>query len=138
MVPVLQSWCPKVDVSVSQLFIPMSYASILGGTCTLIGTSTNLVVEGQVKARYEDVTLTLFELGKVGVPVALAGLTYIMIFSRHLLPGTKTGTKTSGANPEDFMIGALVLSGEQHLVSIPPMLHDGTQFSTIIIHKWAR
>ena len=51
-----------------------------------------------------------------GVPVALAGLTYIMLFSRHLLPGKTTGT-SSGTNPEDFMIGALVLSGEYSLRS---------------------
>ena len=54
MIPILQKWSKKCGISPSQLFIPLSFASILGGTCTLIGTSTNLVVEGMMRERYPD------------------------------------------------------------------------------------
>eukprot|EP00854_Cymbomonas_tetramitiformis_P019762 gene19762-23637_t len=114
MIPVLTSWCAKVNIAPSQLFIPLSYASILGGTCTLIGTSTNLVVAGQVKDRYgAEESLTLFELGIVGMPVAIVGLTYILLFSQVLLPNPneKQGKKSEGGQSlYDFMVGAYVLA----------------------------
>ena len=46
MIPIVQRWCRKIKKPVSQMLVPLSFASILGGTCTLIGTSTNLVVQG--------------------------------------------------------------------------------------------
>ena len=55
MIPILQKWSRRVNIPNSQLMIPLSFASILGGTCTLIGTSTNLVVEGMMRERYPDV-----------------------------------------------------------------------------------
>jgi len=86
MIPIVQSYARRIRQPVSQFFIPLSFASILGGTCTLIGTSTNLVVAG----RYEETfsaTLGLFDLGQVGVPVLVTGLSYIILFSPILLPG---------------------------------------------------
>ena len=52
LIPIIHNWCKAVNQSPSQLLIPLSFASILGGTCTLIGTSTNLVVEGLLTARF--------------------------------------------------------------------------------------
>ena len=69
--------------------IPLSYVTILGGICTLIGTSTNLVVHGMIlEAGYEG--FTMFELGKVGIFIALAGIIYLFIFSNKLLPDSRT------------------------------------------------
>ncbi len=72
MIPIVQKWGKNVGVSPQQLLIPLSFASILGGTCTLIGTSTNLVVVGLLQTRYpgDDVgNVGLFDLGKYGIPV---------------------------------------------------------------------
>ena len=54
MIPIVQTWARNCKLPVSQLFIPLSFASILGGTVTLIGTSTNLVVAGLSKERYSS------------------------------------------------------------------------------------
>ena len=91
MIPIVQRWGKNIGVSPQQLLIPLSFASILGGTCTLIGTSTNLVVVGLLQARYPGEAIAdigLFELGTYGVPVAMVGLAYILVFSTFLIPGT--------------------------------------------------
>jgi hypothetical protein len=101
MIPIVQRWGKNVGVSPQQLLIPLSFASILGGTCTLIGTSTNLVVVGLLQARYpgSDVgNVGLFDLGKFGVPVALVGMTYILLVSKYLIPG---GTRFVGGGASD-------------------------------------
>jgi di/tricarboxylate transporter len=89
-IPVVNDWCKKSGLSPSKLFIPLSYAAILGGTCTLIGTSTNLVVQAQlVAARQTDPSIPLlgmFTLTPVGLPVALAGVAFILLASNWLLP----------------------------------------------------
>lgn len=77
--PMIKRWAEKHGVAATKLLIPLSYATILGGTCTLIGTSTNLVVHGMViDAGFEG--FSMFELGKVGIIIALVGLLYIWIF----------------------------------------------------------
>lgn len=83
--PIIKNWAKKLKVSASKYLIPLSYASILGGMCSLIGSSTNLVVHGMMlEAGYCG--FSFYELGKVGIFIAAAGLLYLIIFSRHLLP----------------------------------------------------
>lgn len=113
MIPIVQKWGKNIRVSPQQLLIPLSFASILGGTCTLIGTSTNLIVKGLLDERYPDdpeMTIGLFDLGEYGVPIAMVGMTYILIASPFLLPGTKKSRQTNGSNPlednEDVLLGA--------------------------------
>ncbi len=94
MIPIVQKWSRSIRISAQQLLVPLSFASILGGTCTLIGTSTNLVVVGLLNERYADPPqIGLFDLGEYGVPVAMAGIAYILIASPFLLPGGKGGQK---------------------------------------------
>ena len=72
LVPVLIAWCRKRRISPSRLLMPLSFLSILGGTCSLIGTSTNLVVQGLlIKNNLRP--MSMFEIGKVGLPVRSAG-----------------------------------------------------------------
>jgi di/tricarboxylate transporter len=114
MIPILQKWSKKCGIAPSQLFIPLSFASILGGTCTLIGTSTNLVVEGMMRERYPDAKpIGMFDLSMYGVPVALSGFAYILIFSPFLLPGgKKTAADGGGSGVEDSLaVGAVVAPG---------------------------
>lgn len=83
--PIIKHWAETVKLPATKFLIPLSYVTILGGVCTLIGTSTNLVVDGMITdAGYEG--LSMFEIGKVGVFVALAGIIYLLIFSNRLLP----------------------------------------------------
>ncbi|MGD8321824.1 MAG: SLC13 family permease, partial [Gemmatimonadota bacterium] len=79
------AWTRGKEVSASKLLIPLSYASILGGICTLIGTSTNLVADGLLREHgFEG--LGFFELGTVGVPLAIVGFAYLVLVAPRFLP----------------------------------------------------
>ena len=87
--PIIKNWARRVKLPSTKFLIPLSYATILGGMCTLIGTSTNLVVDGMIQdAGYKG--FTIFELGSVGIFIAVAGISYIIIAARHLLPDTSS------------------------------------------------
>ena len=86
--PTIRDWALKHRFSPSKFLIPLSYASIFGGICTLIGTSTNLVVNGML----QQATLQgfgMFELAWVGLPCAVAGIAFMLLFGFRLLPERK-------------------------------------------------
>ncbi|MBT5020781.1 MAG: SLC13 family permease, partial [Planctomicrobium sp.] len=72
MLPVLDDWSKKCRLCVSQLMIPLSYATILGGLCTVLGTSTTVVVNGLMSSEGLE-PLSLFEPGFVGLPCCFVG-----------------------------------------------------------------
>lgn len=84
-IPAIQDWAQRLGVPASKLLLPLSYAAILGGTCTLIGTSTNLVVDGLLQSTL-GINLGLFELAWVGVPLLLVGGTFLVLFASRILP----------------------------------------------------
>jgi len=85
----VQGISKRYSIRLSSILIPISYASIFGGMCTLIGTSTNLVVDGLVKAQGLP-GFTLFELAYLGVPIAIVGLLYLKFVAPHLLPNRES------------------------------------------------
>lgn len=92
LAPQVADWAEKRGRSPSRYLMPLSFATILGGTLTLIGTSTNLVVAGlMLESGIEP--LGLFELTRVGLPVVLVGLVIIVVFSSRLLPARR-GART--------------------------------------------
>ncbi|MDZ7771555.1 MAG: SLC13 family permease [Balneolaceae bacterium] len=87
-IPAIRSWSLKNRVPASKLLIPLSYAAILGGLCTLIGTSTNLITHGLLQSHgYPG--FTFFELAWLGVPCAVAGLIYLVLVSPKLTPARR-------------------------------------------------
>ncbi|NER82008.1 MAG: SLC13 family permease [Leptolyngbya sp. SIO1D8] len=88
-IPVVSDWCRKLRISPSKLMIPLSYSSIFGGLCTLIGTSTNLVVSGLLVNATDHPGLGIFDITAVGLPCAIAGLVFLLIAQRWLLPSRK-------------------------------------------------
>ncbi len=96
--PTLTGVARRCRIAPSKLFMPLSFASILGGVCTLIGTSTNVIVAGLLNetpitsdggpATVDNpaLSLSMFTLAKVGLPIAIVGLAYILLFGRRLLP----------------------------------------------------
>lgn len=117
--PVVIEWCRKNSVSPSRLLMPLSYMAILGGACTLIGTSTNLVIDGLMRdARIAQPALEdslrpmgLFELGYVGVPFACVGLLYILFISGRLLPDRKNLIERLDASPREYMVNMAIEAG---------------------------
>lgn len=89
MIQAVNRWARQNRISVSRLFIPLSYASIFGGTCTLIGTTTNLVVNGFLIEQPHVKGIGMFELAWVGVPCAVVGLLVVVALSPHFLPERK-------------------------------------------------
>ena len=83
--PIIKNWARKIGLPHTKFLIPLSYATVLGGICTLIGTSTNLVVDGLIQDSGRE-GMSMFEIGKVGIIICLAGLAYLIFYSHHLLP----------------------------------------------------
>ncbi len=94
--PMLDGFARRFGIAPSRLFLPLSYAAILGGVCTLIGTSTNVVVNGlilehnRVAGAVPIAPFTMFSITPVGLPVALAGIAYMLAAGRRLLPARQT------------------------------------------------
>lgn len=87
-IPAVRSWGKKNNIPPSKLLMPLSYAAILGGMCTLIGTSTNLITHGLLQSHgFEG--LSFFELAWVGVPCTIGGLIYIIFVSPKLTPARR-------------------------------------------------
>jgi di/tricarboxylate transporter len=102
-IPAVLSWSRRLKIPAHRLLMPLSFASILGGTITLFGTSTNLVVHGLLIERYPDLAMGLFDIAWVGVPVAVVGLAYLMLVGRRLLP-ERRGAQAAFENPREFTI----------------------------------
>lgn len=86
LTPALRSWASRRGVAPSRLLMPLSFAAILGGACTLIGTSTNLLVSGLMEASGIKEPLGMFETGLVALPAAIAGTAYLLTIGQKLLP----------------------------------------------------
>ena len=103
LIPVVRNWSKKNHISLSKLLIPLSYATIIGGTCTLIGTSTNLVVHGLMLDNGMR-GFSFFEFTAVGIAVAIMGLLYISLLGHRLLPDRKEPTIQLGEQTREFVV----------------------------------
>jgi di/tricarboxylate transporter len=112
--PSVLSWAQRTRRSPSKWLMPVSFASILGGLLTLIGTSTNLVVSGLLEAS-GAAPLGLFEIGLVGLPVAGAGLAFLVLAGPALLPDRRSAVQDVDEDGRKFTVEMLV-SAESPLV----------------------
>ncbi len=106
--PVVLSLAQRMQVPASKLLIPLSYASIFGGSCTLIGTSTNIIVSSMaVQAGYS--AFGMFELAVIGIPLLIAGTLFLTIFGPRLLPVRETlSSILTEAERREYLIEAFV------------------------------
>jgi len=91
LIPIVGDWAKKNRIAASKVMMPLSIAAILGGCCSLIGTSTNLVISGLYAQAITDGRITgrplqMFDVSWVGVPVALAGCAFVILLNKWLLP----------------------------------------------------
>ncbi|MDY0169261.1 MAG: SLC13 family permease [Thermoguttaceae bacterium] len=131
-VPVVLAWCRRRGVSPSRVLLPVSYVAIMGGTCTLIGTSTNIIVNGLLREeqqrearRVADVgreglyahlpgfeeqmgSMTLFEIGRVGFPCAVLGSAYLILIGYRLLPNRTELVEQLDEQRREYMVEMLV------------------------------
>ena len=114
LIPSVRSWTEKNGLAPSKFLIPVSYAAILGGMGTLIGTSTTLVVHGLLIQNGQR-GLSFFEISTVGVPVALAGLLFLWLFGNRLLPDRKEPLVELGENTREFVIELKVTPEYKHI-----------------------
>lgn len=105
-VPAVNDWARRHQLSVSKLMMPLSFAAILGGMCTLIGTSTNLVVNGLVTESGLP-ALGMFDVTWIGLPCALVGLAYMGLVSRALLPDRRP-VWSQLEDPREYTVEMLV------------------------------
>jgi di/tricarboxylate transporter len=118
MMPYIHSWCKRNNMSPSKFLIPLSYAAILGGNATLIGTSTNLIVSGLVMDS-EIIPglpeLQLFDFFLVGFVMTIIGYFYLLFFGYKLLPDKKALTDSYRTNTREYLIEARVRNNS-HLI----------------------
>jgi di/tricarboxylate transporter len=100
LIPAVSDWARALRFPVSRFLIPLSYAAILGGTCTLIGTSTNLVVQGMLIKQMGH-GLGMFDITWVGLPAALVGGAFLVLSARWLLPDRRPAISTSD-DPREY------------------------------------
>lgn len=100
LVPVVEEWARRCRISVSKLMMPLSFAAILGGTLTLIGTSTNIIVQGLVLEDTDLGSMGFFEIGAVGLPCAIVGVLFIVATQKWLLPERKPPLADFGESRE--------------------------------------
>lgn len=96
----------QIGISPSRLLMPLAFASILGGTCTLIGTSTNMAVSGYLK-NHDLEELRMFEFTSLGLVMMAAGIAYMVLAGRHLLPDRTEDLETLA--PREYLAEVVIL-----------------------------
>lgn len=104
----------KLKVSPSKILMPVAYASIVGGTCTIIGTSTNIAVNGYI-AKMGLEPLGFFEILPVGIVLFIISLVYMALFSNRLLPDNKEESLTDAFHLKEF-VSEVVITKESPMI----------------------
>ncbi|HEX5791037.1 MAG TPA: SLC13 family permease, partial [Luteolibacter sp.] len=115
LLPVTLGFARSKDIPASRLLMPLSYMSILGGCCTLIGTSTNLLVSGALR----DLGLPpmgMFELAPIGIPLAIVGAAYLTIFGPKILPNRSSITGSLEIDHRTTPLYHLLIGGDSSII----------------------
>lgn len=108
--PYVFTWAKRNKVAPSKLLLPLSYAAILGGTLTLIGTSTNLIVNGLAK-EYGFFGFSLFDFAFVGIPFVVVGCLYLWLFGNRILPEVRDALDSFADRTREYVVEARVQDG---------------------------
>ena len=117
MMPYVHSWGRRNGIAASKLLIPLSYAAMLGGTATLIGTSTNLVVNGMVQDQNiipGFKSLEIFDFAPVGISMIILGGLYLVFFAYKLLPDYKDIKENLTEKTREYIVEVEVGKGSEY------------------------
>lgn len=110
LIPQVTAWAQRRGVAISKLLMPVSFAAILGGLVTVIGTSTNLVVSGQMGSLGLR-EIGFFEIGLLGLPIAVVGLVVVILVAPRVLPDRRTAGREMEEEGRRFTVEMLVEKG---------------------------
>jgi di/tricarboxylate transporter len=110
LMPAVLGVCRRSKVSASKVLIPLAYASMLGGTCTLIGTSTNVAASGYIKTA-GLAPFSMFEFLPVGLSVCVAGILYMVFLGHRLLPETREASLVTDYAMREYLSEVVVTPG---------------------------
>lgn len=114
LIPIIKSWAKRNNLPSSKYLIPLSYAAILGGTITLIGTSTNLVIHGLLLENGHQ-GFSFFEFSMIGIPVAIVSILFVSLFGNRLLPSRREIITKLGDETREFVAGLKVTNQYKNL-----------------------
>lgn len=108
--PMFVTWSKRKRISPSRVLLPLSFAAMLGGTCTLIGTSTNLVVH-EVMQTHDPAGrgMSMFEISWVGLPIVFFGMLYMSTIGKRLLPDRADLLERIESHPREYTVELIVL-----------------------------
>jgi len=118
-IPIVLSLSCEYNFSPSKFLIPVSYASILAGTCTLIGTSTNIIVS-DLSFMYGIGKIGMFELAPVGLPIAIIGIIFLYFAAPRLMPGHAAPTCEMEDRADRRYLAELLIAGGSNLIGNDP------------------
>lgn len=136
-IPVVLSLSCRLGISPAKYLIPLSYASILAGTCTLIGTSTNIIVS-DLAAHYGYERFGMFELSVVGIPIALAGLLIIIVMGPRLMPDLLNPTCELKNDRQRRYLAELLIPRQSPLKGLNPCAHMQSKYPDIEVLELIR
>ena len=113
--PIVLALARKHDLVASRFLIPLSYAAIVGGTCTIIGTSTNLVASGIAKESGLE-EFGMFEVSKLGIVFVIVTFIYMLVIGRKLLPDRVTLSTLFDSNEGKEFLTSVIISDDSELI----------------------
>ena len=129
-IPVVMSLCCDLGLSPSKFLIPVSYASILAGTCTLIGTSTNIIVS-DLSNDLGYGPISMFELAIIGVPIAVVGILFLLIAAPRILPSLANPICQLQDSEHRKYLAELRIPKDSKLIGADPYLFFQENFADI-------
>jgi di/tricarboxylate transporter len=101
-IPMVRQFAIRIGVAPSKFLMPLAYAAMFGGTCTLVGTSSNLIISSQLE-RSGLATLGMLEIGQIGVPSSIVGLLYLVFVGYRRLPANRDLLQDAAANATEYL-----------------------------------